>query len=60
MVVIVAGYTLSVTPQYDVIFTFANRSFGEGCSYNMHIILHALSCLLTRCCTVCHCNEHKL
>jgi len=28
-VVIVAGYTLFVTPLSDVIFTFANQRFGE-------------------------------
>jgi len=28
VVVIVIGYTLSVTSQYDVIFTFANQRFG--------------------------------
>jgi len=31
MVVIVTGYTLFVTSQYDVIFTFANQRFGEIC-----------------------------
>jgi len=31
MVVIVTGYTLFVTSQYDVIFTFANQRFGEVC-----------------------------
>jgi len=30
-VVIVIGYTLSVTSQYDVIFTFADHYFGEVC-----------------------------
>jgi len=29
MVVIVTGYTLLVTSQYDVIFTFANHCFGD-------------------------------
>jgi len=29
MVVIVTGYTLFVTSQYNVIFTFANQHFGE-------------------------------
>jgi len=29
MAVIVTGYTLFVTLQYDVIFTFANQRFGE-------------------------------
>jgi len=29
MVVIVTGYTLLVTSQYDFIFTFANQRFGE-------------------------------
>jgi len=38
--VIVTGYTLFVTSQYDVIFTFANQRFGEVCWHNMHIILH--------------------
>jgi len=37
MVVIVTGYTLFVTSQYDVIFTFANQCFGEVCWHNMHI-----------------------
>jgi len=31
MVVIVTGYTLFVTPQYDVKFTFANQCSGEVC-----------------------------
>jgi len=31
MVVIVAGYTLFVTSEYDVIFTFANQYFSEVC-----------------------------
>jgi len=29
MVVIVTGYTLCVTSQYDVIFTFANQRVGK-------------------------------
>jgi len=37
MVVIVTGYTLFVTSQYDVIFTFANQRFGEVCWHNMSI-----------------------
>jgi len=37
MVVIVAGYTLFVTLQHDVIITFANQCFGEVCWHNMHI-----------------------
>ena len=37
IVVIVIGYTLFVTSQYDFIFTFANQCFGEVCWYNMHI-----------------------
>jgi len=41
--VIVTGKSLFVTPQYDVIFTFANQRFGE---HIMHIILHALSILV--------------
>jgi len=36
MVVIVSGYTLFVTSQYDVIFTFANQHFGEVCWHNVH------------------------
>jgi len=31
MVAIVTGYTLFVTSQYDVIFTFANKRFGLVC-----------------------------
>jgi len=31
MVVIVTGYTLFVTSQYYVIFTFASQRFGEVC-----------------------------
>ena len=31
MVVIVAGYTLFVTSQNGVIFTFAKQRFGEVC-----------------------------
>jgi len=30
-VVIVTGYTLFVTSQYDIIFTFANQRLGEVC-----------------------------
>ena len=37
LVVIVTGYTLFVTSQYDVIFTFANQLFGEVCWHNMNI-----------------------
>ena len=37
MVVIVTGYTLLVTSQYDLIFTFANQRFSEVCWHNMHI-----------------------
>jgi len=37
MVVIVTGYTLFVTSQYDVIFTFANQRFGEVCRHSVHI-----------------------
>ena len=33
VVVIVTGYTLFVTSQCDVIFTFANQPFGEVCSH---------------------------
>jgi len=29
MVVIVTGYSMFVTSQYDVIFTLANQRFGE-------------------------------
>jgi len=28
---LVTGYTLFVTSQYDVIFTFANKRFGQVC-----------------------------
>jgi len=31
MVVIVTGYALFVTSQYDVIFKFVNQRFGEVC-----------------------------
>ena len=37
MVVIVTGYTLCVTSQYFVIFTFANQRFGEVCWHSLHI-----------------------
>ena len=37
MVGIVTGYTMFVTSQYDVIFTFPNQRFGEVCWHNMHI-----------------------
>ena len=59
MVVIVTSYTLFVTSQYEVIFTFAKQRFGEVCWHCTHIILPTRT-LLTRCCTMCHCNEHKL
>jgi len=44
--VILTGYTLFVTSQYDVMFTFANQRFGEVCWHNLHIVLHALSLLV--------------
>jgi len=57
MVVIVTEYTLFVTSQYDVIFTFANQRFGEVCWHNMHIILHAFSLLVVvLCVTVMNVN----
>jgi len=31
MVLIVTGYRLFVTPQFDGIFKFANKRFGEVC-----------------------------
>jgi len=31
MVVIVIGYALFVTSQFDVMFTFVNQRFGEVC-----------------------------
>jgi len=37
MVVIVTGYALFVTSQYDVIFKFVNQRFGEVCWHTMHI-----------------------
>jgi len=37
MVAIVIGYTLFVTSQYGVIFTFANQRFGEVCWHSMRI-----------------------
>ena len=43
---IVTGYTLFVTSQYDLIFTFPNQRLGEVCWHNMQIILHALSLLV--------------
>ena len=46
MVVIVTGYALFVTSQYDVMFTFANEGFGKVCWHNMHVIRHALSLLV--------------
>ena len=53
MVVIVAGYTLFVTSQYDIIFTCADQRFGEVCWHNMRIVLHALSLLVVgHCVTV--------
>jgi len=52
MVVILIGYTLFMTSQYYVIFTFANERYGEVCSHSMHIILHALSLLVVQCVTV--------
>jgi len=55
MVVIAPGYTLFVTSQYDVIFTFANQR--EVCWHNMHIILHTLSLLVVvQCVTVMKIN----
>ena len=43
VLVIVIGYTLFLTSQYDVIFTFANQCFGEVCWHNMHIQGHCSS-----------------
>jgi len=40
MVVIVTGYKLFVTSQYDVIFTFANQGLGKICWHSIHTILH--------------------
>jgi len=37
MVLTVTGYTLFVTSQNYVIFTFAKQRFGEACWHNMHI-----------------------
>jgi len=37
MAVMVTGYTLFVTSQFDVIFTFANQRFGKVWWHNMHI-----------------------
>jgi len=37
MVVIITGYTLFLTSQYDVIFTFPNQRFGEVCLHTIHI-----------------------
>ena len=39
MVVIVAGYTLSVASQFDNIFSFVNKRFNEVCWHSVHIIL---------------------
>jgi len=43
MVVIVTGYTLFVSSQYDVLFTLANQRFDEVCWHNMHIHEHRSS-----------------
>ena len=37
MVVIVTRFTMFVTSQYDVIFTFVNQRFGEVCWHNVHV-----------------------
>jgi len=37
MVVIVTRFTMFVTSQYDIIFTFVNQRFGEVCWQNVHI-----------------------
>jgi len=34
---LVTGYAMFVTSQYDVMFTFANKRFGEVCWHNMHV-----------------------
>jgi len=36
--VIVTGYTLFVTSQYDIVFTCANQRFGEVFWHNMHTL----------------------
>jgi len=59
MVVIVIGYRLFVTSQYDVIFTFLNQHFGEVCWHNMHIILCAPSLLVVQCVTVMNLNDQR-
>ena len=60
MMVIVAGYTLFVTSQYDIIFTFANQRSGEVYWHIMHIILHTLSFLVVvQCVTVMNINYYQ-
>jgi len=60
MVVIVAGHTLFVASQRDVIFTFANQRFGEAYFHNMRIILHALPFLVVvQCVTVMNINFYQ-
>jgi len=56
MVIIVTGYALFVTSQYAVIFTFQNNVWP---SLTQHAY-YSTRTLLTRCCTMCHCNVHKL
>jgi len=52
-VVIVTVYTLFVTSQYDLIFTFGNQRSGEVCCQKIRIILHAPSFLVVvQCVTV--------
>jgi len=50
--VIVTGYMMFVTSQYDSIFTFPRQRFGEVCWHSMHVILHALSLLVVVQCVI--------
>jgi len=54
MAAIVISYTLFLTSQFDVIFTFANQLFGEFRWHNLHIILCAFSLLVLKCFTITH------
>ena len=56
-VVIVTEYTFFVTSQYSNIFTFPSQHLAR--CVDTTYAYYATRTLLTRCCTMCHCNEHN-
>jgi len=54
----VSGYTLFVTSQYHLMFNVCKPTFWRSL-LTQHADYSTWT-LLNRCCTMCHCNEHKL